>query len=260
MASGVRLKATQVMGRPITWAQLNLEAAEDLRGLMRRNRWAAELMLTLITRMEPGGAGVVVCSRETMRELLGCSMPTVERALRLIIEEGWAQRIRVGGAHALAINSRVAWVGPRGDLSQAVFSATVIASRAEQDAIALNPPPMRPIPVMRTGDEPLMVGRGQAPPSQPDLDGMPPVVATLSDDQDKLEQRGQLPRDTPHRAEFINSETGELLDAYECERRRLGLPEGAEIPNIFKRMTAEQIEQERARMFKLGSKSGPGSA
>ena len=73
MASGVRLKATQMTGRPITWAQLNLEAAEDLRGLMRRNRWAAELMLTLITRMEPGGAGVVVCSRETMRELLGCN-------------------------------------------------------------------------------------------------------------------------------------------------------------------------------------------
>ena len=53
MASGVRLKATQMTGRPITWAQLNLEAAEDLRGLMRRNRWAAELMLTLITEWSP---------------------------------------------------------------------------------------------------------------------------------------------------------------------------------------------------------------
>ena len=41
MASGVRLKATQSIGRPITWAQINLEASEDLRGLMRRNRtWA----------------------------------------------------------------------------------------------------------------------------------------------------------------------------------------------------------------------------
>ena len=174
MASGVRLKATQMTGRPITWAQLNLEAAEDLRGLMRRNRWAAELMLTLITRMEPGGAGVVVCSRETMRELLGCSMPTVERALRVIVEEGWAQRIRIGGAHALAINSRVAWVGPRGDLAHAVFSATVIASRSEQDAIALNPPNVRHIPVVRQGEIPLPCGPGQEPPSQPDLDGIPP--------------------------------------------------------------------------------------
>lgn len=181
MSSAVRLKATQTIGRPITWAQLNLEAAEDLRGLMRRNRWAAELVLALIERMEPGGGGVVVCSRETMRELLECSMPTVDRALKTIITEGWAQRIKVGGASALAINSRVAWVGARGDLHQAVFAATVIASRSEQDAFSLNPPPMRPIPVMRAGDEPIMVGRGQTPPSQPDLAGVPPVVATQPD-------------------------------------------------------------------------------
>ena len=178
MTSDLRLKATRMMGGPITWAQLNLKAAEDLCGLMRRNRWAAELVLTLITRMEPGGAGVVVASRETMRELLGCSMPTVDRAMRIIIDEGWAQRIKIGGAHALAINSRVAWIGPRGDLPHAVFAATVIASRAEQDALALDPPPMRTVPVMRPDEQPLMVGPGQPPPSQPDLDGMPPVVAT----------------------------------------------------------------------------------
>ena len=177
MASNVRLKATQTMGRPITWAQINLEAAEDLRGLMRRNSKAAELILALIERMVPGGGGVVVCSRETMRELLGCSMPTVERALRTIVTEGWAQRIRVGGAHALAINSRVAWVGPRGDLPHAVFAATVIASRSEQDAIALNPPPVRSIPTLRPGDEALPEGPGQKPPSQPDLPAIPPVVA-----------------------------------------------------------------------------------
>ena len=202
MSSGVRLKATQSIGRPITWAQINLEASEDLRGLMRRNRWAAELVLALIERMEPGGGGVVVCSRETMRELLGCSMPTVDRALRTIITEGWAQRIKVGGASALAINSRVAWIGPRGDLAQAVFSATVIASRSEQDAIALNPPPLRPIPVMLIGEEALLQGPGQEPPSQPDLDGIPPVVATST--QDELEARGQL------RLDNIDPDTGEI--------------------------------------------------
>jgi len=183
MASDLRLKATRMTGGPVTWAQLSLAAAEDLCGLMRRNRWAAELILTLITRMEPGGAGVVVASRETLRELLGCSMPTIERALRVIITEGWAQRIRIGGAHALAINSRVAWIGPRGDLSHAVFAATVIASRSEQDAMALTPPPMRTVPIIRPDEHPLMVGPGQPPPSQPDLPGTPPVVAVATADQ-----------------------------------------------------------------------------
>lgn len=181
MSSDVRLKATQVTGRPITWAQINLAASEDLRGLMRRNRWAAELVLAFIERMEPGGGGVVVASRETMREILGCSMPTVDRALRTIVDEGWAQRIRIGGTPALAINSRVAWVGPRGDLPQAVFSATVIASRAEQDAIALNPPPVRVVPFVRRGEEPLPMGQGLDPPSEPELAGVPLVVATEAD-------------------------------------------------------------------------------
>lgn len=192
MASEVRLKATQLKGRPITWAQLSLESVEDLRGLMRRNRWAAEMLLTLISKMDPGSGGVVVASRETLRELLGCSMPTVERALRVIIAEGWAQRIRVGGANALAINSRVAWVGPRGDLAQAVFSATVIASRSEQDAIALNPPPARPVPILRPGEEPLLIGPGQEPPSQPELAGIAPLAAMSGDPvQAELEARGQ---------------------------------------------------------------------
>lgn len=200
MASNVTLKATQVTGRPVTWAQINLEAAEDLRGLMRRNRWAAELMLTLITKMQPGGGGVVVCSRETMRELLGCSMPTIERALRIIIHEGWVQRMRIGGAYALAINSRVAWVDKRGALPHAVFSATVIASRAEQDEMALCPPPQRSIPVVMDGDVPLPAGDGQDPPSQPDLPGIDPVVAYQPPPPS---QRGQQ--------RPIDPETGEIL-------------------------------------------------
>lgn len=177
MASNLRLKASGETGRRITWGQLELEAAEQLRQLMRRNRWAAELVLILFRHMRPGSGGVVVCSRETMRELLGCSMPTVERALRTIITEGWAQRIKIGGAHALAINSRVAWVGDRGDISHAVFSATVIASRNEQDAAAINPPPMRSVPFVYDGEEPLPIGPGMPPPSQPDLPDIPPVVA-----------------------------------------------------------------------------------
>lgn len=199
MQSDLRVKVSTKKGRPITWAQINLEAAEDLRDLVMRNKWAAALVLALIERMDMRGGGVVICSRETMKELLQCSMPTVDRALKLIIEEGWVQRIKVGGASALAINSRVAWVGSRGDLPHAVFSATVIASRSEQDAIALNPPPMRQIPVLQPGEEPYPVGEGRKPPSQPDLKEIPPAAAY----QTELERRGQL---------RIDSESGEILE------------------------------------------------
>lgn len=172
----VRLDATQVMGRPITWAQIEMKAIEGLQELMRSHPKAAELMLCLIRHMQPGSGGVVVVSRETMRELLGVSMPTVARALKVLIEDGWVQRMRIGSAHALAINDRVAWVGPRGDMQHAVFSATVIASRNEQDALALNPPPKRQVPIIERGETPLTVGPGQEPPSQPELGGIPPLV------------------------------------------------------------------------------------
>lgn len=171
-ATSMMLKASQMMGRPITWAQVQLDALEDLQGLMRRAPKAAELIVVLISRLQPGSGGVVVASRETLRELLDCSMPTVERALRLLISEGWVQRMRIGSAHALAINERVAWVGPRQDLQHAVFSATVIASRSEQDAAALNPPPARRVPMVEPGERVLPAGPGLKPPSQPELPGV----------------------------------------------------------------------------------------
>jgi DNA-binding transcriptional MocR family regulator len=181
------------MGRPITWAQVQLDALEDLRGLMRVAPKAAELMLALIEHMQPGAGGVVVASRETMRELLDVSMPTVERALRTLINEGWVQRIRIGSAHALAINERVAWVGPRGDLPHAVFSATVIASRAEQDALSLAPAPMRRVPIVGPDEVVLPVGAGLAPPAQPELPGVSHVVATTAPADPTIAGQQQLP-------------------------------------------------------------------
>jgi DNA-binding transcriptional MocR family regulator len=141
---------------------------------------AAQLILALIERMEPGSGGVVVASRTTMGELIGASIATVRRALATLTEEGWVQRIRIGGVSALAINHRVAWVGSRADIQHAVFGATVIASRSEQDALSLSPPPTRHVPMLRPGEMPLMFGQAD-PPSQPDLDGILPVVAMTAD-------------------------------------------------------------------------------
>ena len=72
--SQTRLKASQMMRRPITWTQISLEASEDLRGLIGREPKAAQLVLALIEQMEPGGGGIVVASRTTMAELIGASV------------------------------------------------------------------------------------------------------------------------------------------------------------------------------------------
>lgn len=175
------IKASQKIGRTINnvhFAMIELSALDGLGGLIKRAPKAAELVTCLVRRMSPGSAGVVVVSRETMRELLGYSMPTIDRALRVLIDEGWVQRIKIGGANALAINSRVAWIGARGELKHAVFEATVIASRSEQDEIALNPPPQRVLPILREGEDLLPVGAGEDPPSQSSIPGMEPYLSS----------------------------------------------------------------------------------
>ena len=180
------IKATQTMGEPINrhhhFAMVELQALEGLSGLIDRAPKAAKLIVSLIRRMQPGSGGVIVASRETMREIMGCSMPTVDRSLKILMDEGWVQRIKVGGASALAINRRVAWAGPRGDIQHAVFDATVIASRSEQDAISLDPPPMRQVPIIEQGEDAIPSGDGSDPPSQRLLDGIPPP-AIVRDEQ-----------------------------------------------------------------------------
>lgn len=211
----MRLKATQKMGAPITphshFAMIELAALEGLGGLIKRAPKSAELIVSLVRQMSPGSGGVVVVSRETMKEILACSMPTVDRALKVLIEEGWVQRIRIGGASALAINHRVAWIGPRGEIQHAVFGATVIASRSEQDALSLSPPPARQVPVLNRGESMIPTGQGETPPSQPFLDGVPGPVAMQN----------------------IDRETGEIChatDPWAKERAELAAQDAAGIP------------------------------
>ena len=199
--SNLKLKVSQMTPERITWTQLSLAASEDLRGLIGREPKAAQLVLALIERMQPGAGGVVIASRTTMAEVIGASVPTVARALKVLMDEGWVQRIRIGGSPALAINHRVAWTGPRGEIQHAVFGATVIASRNEQDEMSLNPPAIRYIPTLQPGEMPLVQGPGLDPPSQPELDVIPPVVAY----QNKFESRAQMPLN-------IDPETGEIFN------------------------------------------------
>lgn len=191
----VTLKASKMTRHPVMghvhFAMVELLALEGLGDLIGRAPQAAQLLVKLIRRMTPGSSGVIVVSRETMRELLGVSLPTVDRALKVLVNEGWLQRIRIGGAYALAINRQVAWIGARGDIQHAVFDATVIASRTEQDAIALNPPPLRTVPVLHPDEDLLPVESGMDLPSQPELDGIEPLAVVgdalkLHDEQEHV--------------------------------------------------------------------------
>lgn len=191
MKKDLNLKVSQKIGSTINsrmrFAMVELDALEYMGELIKRAPNSAQLLVKLIRMMSPHSGGVIVVSRETMRELMGCSMPTVDRALKLLMEEGWVQRIRIGGASALAINHRVAWVGDRGEIQHAVFGATVVASRSEQDALSLNPPEPKHVPMIQAGENVISVGDGAEPPVQRILDGVAPVLVAKSDEADRIE-------------------------------------------------------------------------
>lgn len=173
-----------VMGSPLSkliqpgsahFAMVEKTALHNLDELMRTDMQAARLIVSLIRLIEPGSGGVVVISRAAMAELLEVSLPTVQRALKTLVAGKWVQRIKIGGAYALAVNKAVAWVGPRGQLDHAVFSATVVASRSEQDAAGINPGDLRQLPMAQLGEEVLPIGQTE-PPAQELIPGTEQVV------------------------------------------------------------------------------------
>lgn len=163
---------------PAHFAMIEKVALHNLDVLMKEDMQAARMIVSLVRLMEPGSGGVVVASNRALQELLDVSESTVARALRTLVRGHWIQRIRIGGASAIAVNKAVAWVGPRGEMTHATFSATVIASRSEQDEAALNPGELRQIPMSNPFENVIPVGLEPDPPSQKQLDGIDPVVAT----------------------------------------------------------------------------------
>jgi hypothetical protein len=193
-----RVKA--VMGAPISkviqpgfahFAMVEKVALHNLDELMRTDMQAARLIVSLIRLIEPGSGGVVVISRAAMAELLEVSLPTVQRALKTLVDGHWVQRMKIGGAYALAVNRAVAWVGPRGQLDHAVFSATVVASRAEQDAAGINPGELRQLPMALPGEEVLPFGEAE-PPAQELIPGTE-QVARMADPE-----TGEIPDPWAH--------------------------------------------------------------
>ena len=170
----------------MTFSMIEKQALLDMDQLIAKEPTAARVLNHLIRLTEPGSGGVVIISRATLGKMLRVSDPTVGRAIRVLVEGSWVQRMRVGGAYALAVNRSVAWTGPRGKMDHAVFNAVVVASREEQSEDALASPDLRRVPTIAPGELLIPVGE-VTPPVQELIPGTEPVLTT----QAKLEARGQ---------------------------------------------------------------------
>lgn len=170
----------------MTFSMIEKQALLDMDQLIAKEPTAARVLNHLIRLTEPGSGGVVIISRATLGKMLKVSDPTVGRAIRVLVEGSWVQRMRVGGAYALAVNRSVAWTGPRGKMDHAVFNAVVVASREEQSEDALASPDLRRVPTAFPGEMLIPIGE-VTPPAQELIPGTEPVLTV----QAQLEKRGQ---------------------------------------------------------------------
>ena len=183
-ANGASLDEVAYSG-PMTFAMVEKQALLEMDELIASEPTAARILNHLIRLTEPASGGVVVISRATLAAMLRVSDPTVGRAIRTLVEGKWVQRMRIGGAYALAVNCSVAWTGPRGDIERAVFNAVVVASRAEQESDALQPTDLRRVPSKLPAGYVLPTDKASssAQGAMPNAELVPEVGAKASADQ-----------------------------------------------------------------------------
>ena len=143
---------------------------------------AAALAHHLVAQM--GHQNAVVIPQTVLAKLMGCSVDTVQRAVRDLVAEKWISVVRLGRGKeaAYVVNDRVAWGQPRDQLRLSVFSAAVVADFDDQDEALLGHGDLRRIPTLYPGEQQLPSGPGEEPPSQPTFDGFEPDLPARIED------------------------------------------------------------------------------
>lgn len=162
-----------------TWVQTERAAHEAWAQLVRTNGRAAALLHVLVANMDNQAA--VVASRATLAQLVGYSEATVKRAVADLKSDRWIEVVQLGGkggVNAYVVNSRVAWADSRDKLGRATFRATVVTTKAEQTD-GIETAALRRIPTLYPGERQLPTGPGEAPPSQPSIEGLEPDLPAI---------------------------------------------------------------------------------
>lgn len=178
------------------WVQTERKAHEAWASLLTRKPRAGILLHILVAHM--GHQNAVVISQKTLAKLMNVTDRTVRTAVSDLAAERWIQVLKLNGpgsVSAYVVNDRVAWGQPRGELVLSVFSAAVVADKADQDPATMDSTGLRRIPILYPGEQQLPAGPGEPPPSQTILDGMEPNLPFLeaqeTDSQSMLEASGQ---------------------------------------------------------------------
>jgi hypothetical protein len=163
------------LGTPVTygrstWVQTERKALEAWAHLTMTSPRASALLQHLVARM--GHQNAVVIAQKTLAKMMGCSVDTVQRAVRDLVNGKWIQVIQIGQngtINAYVVNSDVVWGEARDQIGRlAIFTATVVADADDQAVETLEHRKLRKLPIIYPP--------GDAAPEQFDLEDA--IVAT----------------------------------------------------------------------------------
>ena len=138
----------------INFIQLSKSNLEQWRVLIRNKPLAAEIMYFFFENM--GADNAVVCSYKVLEEVTGKSRATIGRAIKVLKEGNWIEAIKIGTALAYVVNERVAWQTHGKARQYAMFKATVVATKSEQDA-RYNKTKLKRVPVVQINEQPSIL-------------------------------------------------------------------------------------------------------
>lgn len=132
-----------------------------------------------------GESNAVVASHKILSRLMGSSVSTVKRALRVLEDGNWIEVHRIGASgtvNAYVLNSRVAWTEARDKLRYARLKADVLLAEDEQPKpVADDKAALHHLP--RVGEVQIPSGNGLPPVSQPSFPGLELDLPATSDDR-----------------------------------------------------------------------------
>jgi len=105
--------------------QLSRGYLKEMRGLARKSPVAHEILYYLVEHMGRT-TNAVVCSRNVLAEVTGCSIATVGRAIRVLKDDNWIDTVKIGNASAYCVNERAFWQAGR---------KSVLAGRSKSTAV-----------------------------------------------------------------------------------------------------------------------------
>ncbi|EKT4532981.1 MAG: replication/maintenance protein RepL [Acinetobacter sp.] len=116
----------------LDFVQLYKKELRQLRGLVKLNPTAAQILLVFVEKMNKQNA--VIMSFKTLEQITKKTRQTCSKAVKDLREANFINIIKVGNANAYVVNSNVFWSTDNQIKEKfAIFTATVVACGADQD-------------------------------------------------------------------------------------------------------------------------------